>query len=89
MTEHSPPDDLFGEIWCTLNHARIFIVSREKMHPDGVKLYDELRAKIEAIVAPNSPKPACPPETADEQYARMRVEEACAVASQTQGGTNG
>ncbi|SEE52805.1 hypothetical protein [Bradyrhizobium lablabi] len=48
------PDDLLGEIWCTLNHARIFIISREKMHPDGVKLYDELRAKIGAIVAPGN-----------------------------------
>ena len=51
MTD-TPPDDLLGEVWCMLNHARIFIVSREKMHPDGVKLYDELRAKIGVIVAP-------------------------------------
>src|SRR6266581_512039 len=36
-----------GNIYCTLNYARIFIASHEKMHPDGVALYDELIAKIE------------------------------------------
>ena len=34
------------EIVTTLRHARTFIVSREKMHPDGVKLYDELLAHL-------------------------------------------
>jgi len=30
------------EIITTLRHARVFITSREKMHPDGAKLYDDL-----------------------------------------------
>lgn len=25
----------------TMNHARVFISSRQRMHPDGVKLYEE------------------------------------------------
>ena len=30
----------------TLEHARIFIDSREKMHPDGVKLYDDFLERL-------------------------------------------
>lgn len=29
-----------------LNHSKVFIRSREKMHPDGVRLYDELLDEI-------------------------------------------
>ena len=34
------------EIITTLKHARLFIISREKMYEDGIKLYDELLTKI-------------------------------------------
>jgi hypothetical protein len=36
------------EIIETMRHARVFIVTREKMHPTGVDLYDELVAKLDA-----------------------------------------
>jgi hypothetical protein len=36
------PQSVINNIISTLKHARIFISSREKMHPDGIKLYDEL-----------------------------------------------
>ena len=34
----------------TLTHARTFITSRQKMHKDGIKLYDEQLAELEQIV---------------------------------------
>jgi hypothetical protein len=37
-----PLDDLFQEILVTLKHARIFICTREKMHPEGIRQYDAL-----------------------------------------------
>jgi hypothetical protein len=40
--------ELAPEILDTMRHARVFIVSREKMHPTGVELYDELYKKIGA-----------------------------------------
>jgi hypothetical protein len=30
-----------------MEHARFFISSREKMHPSGIELYDELLEKLE------------------------------------------
>jgi len=33
-----------------LNHASVFIRTRQKMHPDGVKLYDELLGEIAAFL---------------------------------------
>ncbi len=38
--------ELFKEIYSMLNHAEVFIQTREKMHPDGVILYTELLEKI-------------------------------------------
>lgn len=38
---------LLHEALITLTHARIFISTREKMHPTGISLYDELIEKIE------------------------------------------
>ena len=46
---------LIEEIYHTMRHAQTFITSREKMHDDGVKLYDELLSKLEDIVT--RPKP--------------------------------
>lgn len=42
-----------AEIYETMNHAHIFIYTREKMHPDGRLLYEDLLRRL----AP-SPKPA-------------------------------
>ena len=36
------------DVRCTLKHARAFILSREKMHPEGVRLFDEVLAKMDA-----------------------------------------
>jgi len=36
------PQPVIDEILTTLRHARTFITSRQKMHFDGVTLYDEL-----------------------------------------------
>jgi predicted nucleic acid-binding Zn-ribbon protein len=41
---------LFDEIISTLDHAKIFIETREKMHPDGIKLYIELCHKLKQFV---------------------------------------
>lgn len=37
---------LLCDLKTTLEHARIFITTREKMHPEGVALYDQDIAKI-------------------------------------------
>ena len=37
------------EVIVTMRHAHVFITSREKMHPTGVELYDELLTKIAAL----------------------------------------
>ena len=42
---------ILDECVITLRHARVFICTREKMHPDGQKLYDELLAAIDAARA--------------------------------------
>lgn len=44
--------ELLWEVLVTLRHARIFICTREKIHPTGtdIELYDELIAKIEATL---------------------------------------
>lgn len=33
----------------TMNHARTFITSRQKMHATGVALYDELLSALQAL----------------------------------------
>jgi len=43
--------DALEEARLTLAHARVFIGSRQKMHPDGQKLYDEAIAHAEAALA--------------------------------------
>lgn len=47
-TRATPEDHqtLVEDAVVTLNHARVFITSRQKMHPDGVKLYDELIERL-------------------------------------------
>ncbi len=42
-------ESLKEEILTTLNHAQFFIGSRQKMHPAGRELYQELIDKIQAI----------------------------------------
>jgi hypothetical protein len=37
------------EVIVTMRHAHIFIISREQMHPTGVKLYDELLDKLAVL----------------------------------------
>ena len=40
----------------TMRHAHVFITSREKMHPTGVELYDELLTKLDALDQSSLPK---------------------------------
>jgi hypothetical protein len=53
-----PADDeaveLLKEAQFTLSHARIFISSREKMHPTGKELYAKLEADIAAYLKEGS-----------------------------------
>lgn len=42
------------DVLTTLKHARVFIASREKMHPIGIELYDELTKRIEDAIHPAS-----------------------------------
>ena len=45
---------LLRDALVTLNHARVFISTREKMHPVGIGLYDDLVRQIEDAVGPTS-----------------------------------
>ena len=47
LQEVSIRKELLQEIITTMKHARIFISSREKMHPAGTELYDNLVKKLE------------------------------------------
>jgi hypothetical protein len=40
--------ELFGNVMITMRHARTFITSRQKMHPVGVTLWDELFDFVES-----------------------------------------
>jgi hypothetical protein len=45
--KYLPAENILADIITTMRHARIFITSREKMHPAGIELYDELLGKLE------------------------------------------
>lgn len=53
------------ECLVTLRHARTFVTSREKMHPTGVELYDQLIVDVEGAL--KAPEPASALETSVEQ----------------------
>jgi len=42
--------ELLKKIQIELRFCRIFITSREKMHPTGIKLYDKLCQDIEKVI---------------------------------------
>jgi hypothetical protein len=44
--KYLPAENILQDILVTMKHARVFITSREKMHPTGVQLYDELLEKL-------------------------------------------
>lgn len=44
--KYLPPDNILADVIVTMKHARVFISSREKMHPTGIELYDELLEKL-------------------------------------------
>lgn len=50
--DRSPSRAFLEEVLVTLEHARTFITSREKMHPTGVGLYDEDIAKLREALRP-------------------------------------
>ena len=39
-------DFLLDDVLSTMGHARVFIASREKMHPEGIRQYDELMESL-------------------------------------------
>jgi hypothetical protein len=45
----------------TMRHARIFITSRQRMHHEGVLLYDQDIADIDALIPAASAKPPADP----------------------------
>ena len=47
---------MLDDIITTLQHARIFITTREKMNPAGVQLYDELIDRLVEIKKGNAAK---------------------------------
>lgn len=55
--------DLLLECLVTLRHASVFVRSREKMHPMGIELYDQLVKDVEFALG--SPGPEIP-VSADE-----------------------
>lgn len=55
---------LLLECLVTLRHASVFVRSREKMHPTGLELYDQLVSDIEGAL--KAPGPEIPPVTENE-----------------------
>ncbi len=49
--KYLPAGNLLDEILVTLRHARVFIKTREKMHPEGVRQYDDLIDRLHALVS--------------------------------------
>ena len=47
-------DFLLDDVLSTMGHARVFIASREKMHPEGIRQYDELMESL-AILRSRGP----------------------------------
>jgi hypothetical protein len=45
------PRELLHDLLVMMNHARIFIASRQMMHPDGIKLWDDLFNRLAALDA--------------------------------------
>jgi hypothetical protein len=43
------PREVLADLVDTMRHARIFITTREKMHPTGVELWDDLYKKLLAL----------------------------------------
>jgi hypothetical protein len=39
-------DFLLDDVLSTMGHARVFIASREKMHPEGIRQYDEFMESL-------------------------------------------
>jgi hypothetical protein len=56
LNEFSTQRALLLEALAELNHARVFISSREKMHPVGIGLYDDLIERIDRTVNQQSGK---------------------------------
>ena len=50
LQEISIKKETLQETITTLKHARIFISSREKMHPTGIELYDNLIEKLNGLL---------------------------------------
>jgi len=48
---------LIGEAITYMSHAEIFIESREKMHPTGVKQWGELIDRLREVIADSQPEP--------------------------------
>ena len=51
LNDFSQQRALLREALTTLNHARVFISTREKMHPVGVGIYDDLVEQIDAALS--------------------------------------
>ena len=47
-------DFLLDDVLSTMSHAMVFIASREKMHPEGIRQYDELMESL-AILRSGGP----------------------------------
>ena len=55
LRQHEQMREALIEAQVTLAHARVFIGSREKMHPVGQSLYDETKAKIDTALNKDKP----------------------------------
>ena len=48
---------LIGEAITSMSHAETFISSREKMHPEGRRQWDELIDRLREVIADSEPEP--------------------------------
>lgn len=58
--------EILLECLVTLRHASVFVRTRERMHPTGLELYDQLIKDVESAL--KAPGPELLPETVDARH---------------------
>lgn len=75
---------LMADIELHLQSARVFLTSREKMHPCGIELHDELQARVTAAI---QPEPFPQPQRRDGKEpcgeCHLTIDETCDICGAT------
>lgn len=73
MTKTVTAIELLREAALELNHSKVFVRSREKMHPDGIRLYDDLLDKIYQFLKAQPDEPTADPVVDEANFQLRRL----------------